>query len=245
MHKTIIALTLIISFSNSTFSQIESGKKTSKNAKVLQNTKSQNCDSLKTNYVFLSYSKGTSFRNLSIREKFVKNQDQLNSEVKIPSFNVDLALKSQITKNFFYNFGIGYQQFGEDFKFEGNDTSISYKTRYSNLILPFKIGIQGGKKLNYFAATGLQGQMLYEYKKTETIKIEDTETSVSTKKASNLSSFGLSSCSTIGLQYNLNFICFALAMEYIYQLNSMFQVQKGLKHNPYFYGVKFSVGFKI
>ena len=87
--------------------------------------------------------------------------------------------------------------------------------------------------------------MLYEYKKSETVKIEDTETSSSTKKTSNLSSFGLSSCCTIGLQYNLNFFCFALAGEYIYQLNSTFQAQKGIKHNPYFYGVKFSIGFKI
>ena len=227
MYKIIFTLTLIISFSNSTFSQIESGKKTSKKTKILQNTKSSNSDSLKTNCVFLSYSTGTSFRNLSITEKFVKNQDQLNSEVKIPSFSADLALKSHFNKNLFYIFGIGYQQFGEDFKFEG-DTTISYQTRYSNLILPFKIGIQGGKKLNYFVSTGLQGQMLYEYKKSETVKIEDTETSSSTKKTSNLSSFGLSSCSTIGLQYNSNFFCFSLAGEYIYQLNSTFQAHKGI-----------------
>ncbi|MES2589810.1 MAG: hypothetical protein V4622_12595 [Bacteroidota bacterium] len=241
MIRILFFTTFLSLFSTFSFSQIVSGKKTQKPKRDLS---SNTNDTLKKAYLLLSYNNGISFREMSITEKIVKKQEQLNAETKMPVSNFELSFKSEINKHFYYHIGIGTQKYGEKYDFVG-DTSISYTTTYSNLAIPLKLSVQTGTKLNLFASTGIQAQMLVKYRKYETTIIGNNETEVIYKKSTNISPFTLASTSSIGVQYNLDIVSFSLAGEYIRQLTSTFDSQKGIVHKPYFYGVKLSIGFRI
>jgi hypothetical protein len=245
MKNYIILLFLCSSFSFSTFAQIESGKTKQKGTKTKEKPKKIIGESEKTNLVSFSYIYGESFRNFKITDKDFEDNFSFKKEEKaIKTSNFYLELQSPLKKNFFASFGIGHQIYGENYNFI-SDTSLSYTTKYTHLAIPLKIGFETKSKVQFFASTGIQAQMLYSYKRSETVKIGDEETITNFKKENYTNLFTLTSVSTLGIRYSISNINIGIAGDYFYQLNSSFQKQKGYTHHPWFYGIRFSLGYKF
>lgn len=245
MKNYIILLFLSLSFCFSVSAQIESGKTKQKGTKTKEKPKKIIGEGEKNNLVTFSYIYGESFRNFKIIDPdFEDNYSFKKDETSQKTSNFYLELQSPLKKNFFASFGIGHQIYGENYNFI-SDTSLSYTTKYTHLALPIKIGIETKTKVQIFASTGIQAQMLYSYKRSETVKIGDEETSTNFKKENYTNLFTLASVSTLGLRYSISNLTFGIAGDYFYQLNSSFQKQKGYAHHPWFYGIRFSLGYKF
>lgn len=241
MKVSLILCLSMISF-NLTFSQIESGKKGPEIKKV--KVKAERNDSIIRNSAIISYGFGNSFRIASIQDSIFLTPSEIQNEFKVKSNQIGFNLKQELNKNFAFSMGVGYQSFGEQFNLVA-DTSRKYEVKYKNFVVPLKFFVQAGKELKFFASTGFQGQFLFDYEKKITIKTSEKETVSSLNKDNNLRKVSFASTSSLGLQYYFSNFTLNLSGDFIYQLSSTFQKQKGLTHNPFYYGISFGFGFYI
>ncbi len=247
MQKTLLFLSFFICLN--LFSQIESGKTIPKNKdkeKEIKLKKIKPIDTTQTNFIFFTFSQGNSFRKFNITDEFFSSKFENNlKEKEIKTSNFHLELKTPVKNNFFIQFGIANQNYGESFEKTG-DTSFIYTTKYKHFSVPIKLGVEHGKKLKFFISSGFQLQMLASYKKIETLKIpQQKESEEIFKTDSNLRPLSLAFNSNAGIVYRFNAFSFALSAEYIRQLNSTYLPQKAYSHKPYFYGVNIGIGFTI
>jgi hypothetical protein len=240
--KTALILSFSIFCISSIFSQIESGKKGQEIKEV--KIKREKNDSIIKNSAILSYGFGNSFRTISIQDSIFTNPSELREEFKVNRNQFAFNLKKEINKNFAFSMGVGYQSYGEQFNLVA-DTAKKYEIKYKNFVIPLQFYVQTGGNLKLFASTGFQAQFLFDYEKETTIRIADKETISSLNKDVNLRKVNLASTSSLGLQYYLSNFTLTLKGDFIYQLSSTYQEQKGLNHHPFYYGISFGFGFYI
>lgn len=243
----IFSLTCLFLFTNSIlFSQIESGKKKGKKNKQVVEASKQNENEPKT-IVSLSYARGNSFRILKQNGDFFGDSlGEKSLETKIPCSGIYLGLNNSLQKNLFLDFGIGFQQFGEQFSKDMIDSTISYENKYSNIVLPLKIQFKKGKDFQLFVSTGFQAQLALAFSNEYTITKDNASNTIKSEITYNKNSFSLASCSSIGFQMRFSpKSCLIVSGDFIQQLSSSYNKQAPHIHKPNFYGFKIGLGFKL
>lgn len=228
------------------FSQIESGKKKGKKNKTTIEPSKQSEEEQKT-IVSLSYGRGNSFRILKQNGYFYGDslgERSLETKKATPAFY--LALNSPLQKKLFLDFGIGFQQFGEQYSKVLLDSMVSYENKYSNLVLPFKIQYKKGKDFQFFVSTGFQAQLALKFSNAYTITKDNTSTTTTSTITYNKTSFSFASTSSIGFQMRFSpKSCLIVSGDFIQQLSSSYNKQAPYIHKPNFLGFKIGLGFKI
>jgi hypothetical protein len=131
-----------------------------------------------------------------------------------------------ISKVLFFEGGLSYLRNGEQYSWKSseNDSSFSYQTSYSYISMPLQVKIQGGLRLKYFLATGLQPQLFQSFRqKQQWTNDVNTKYSATLKDNSNLNSFVISWITTAGLALEISKLYgIRISAQYRSQLNSSY-----------------------
>lgn len=252
MRKALTALCFLLA-AFSLNAQIESGKTGPKKKRT--HTKTEKTEGAKpdkspaSDYTLLSlnYSYGSSFRTLKENGDFYGEPlGERSQETRLPVSGVYLAANTKFDGHIHLDFALGFQQYGEQYENSGSDTSISYKTTYSQLVLPLKVQYQGGKKVSFFIGTGFQAQLLAAYQNKTTVTIEGNESTIKETVLKNKSPFSLASTSSIGVQLPMTAkSTLLISGDYVLQLSNTFNKQAPYIHRSSLFGFKVGIGFKI
>ncbi|MGV3632139.1 MAG: hypothetical protein ACO1O6_13095 [Bacteroidota bacterium] len=234
--------------------QIESGK--SGPRKKRTRTKTEKTKGPETNRIpvadnytllSLSYSYGSSFRTLKENGDFYGEPlSERSRETRLPVSGFYLGANTEFAGRIHLDFGLGFQQYGEQYKNSGSDTLISYKTTYSQLVLPLKVQYQTGSKVKFFIGTGFQAQLLAAYLNKTTTTIEGNENTVKVTELKNKTPFSIASTSSVGVQLPMNAKSMLLISgDYILQLSNTFNKQAPYIHRSNLFAVKVGIGFKL
>jgi len=247
--KHVLFLALLSCFSLPSFAQIESGKKGEKKKKIKTTEAVSTSTKPLEDYTLLSlsYAHGSAFRLLKTNGDFYGDSlGEKSREQRLNTSAVYLGANSKLSKNLYLDFGLGFQQFGEQYEHEFTDSTVNYKTKYSTVVLPFKLHFQVGKKVIFFVNTGIQAQLLAGYSNEYTVKKGSAETTTETHLLKFKNTFSLASTSSLGIQFPFSpKTCLIVSGDYIQQVSSTFNKQAPYIHKSNFYGFKIGLGFKI
>ncbi|MCE3295666.1 MAG: hypothetical protein K0R65_1380 [Crocinitomicaceae bacterium] len=254
--KNFFSLFCLMLLTFSLNSQIETGKSgTKKKRKTTvqdKNTGTGKTDKTvvpKEDYTLLSlgYSYGSSFRSLKENGDFYGEPlGERGQEKRLPVSGVYLGANTKFDQKIHLDFGIGFQQYGEQYQNSGSDTTISYKTTYSHVVLPLKVQYQTGDKIIFFIGTGLQAQLLAAYLNKTSTTIEGNETTVKVTELKNKNPFSIASVSSAGVQLPLgNRASFLVSADYALQLSNTFNKQAPYIHRSNLFAIKAAIGFKL
>lgn len=234
--------------------QIESGKTGPKKKRTRSKTEKVKGPATRQipvayDYTLLSlhYSFGSSFRTLKENGDFYGEPlGERSQETRLPVSGVYLGANTKFNKQIHLDFGLGFQQYGEQYTSSGSDTLVSYKTRYSNLVLPLKVQYQSGQKVIFFIGTGFQAQLLAAYLKKTSTTVEGNESTVKVTELKNKNPFSIASISSIGVQLPMSAkSTLLISGDYILQLSNTFNKQAPYIHRSNLFGFKVGIGFKI
>lgn len=246
--KFLFLFSSLLFFELHSFTQIESGKTGEKKKKPKEVKKTTPVTpSEDFTLLSLNYAHGNAFRLLKSNGDFYGEALGERAKEKLISANgFYFAANSKLNKNIYLDFGLGLQQYGEQYKYENLDTTISYTTKYSTTVLPLKIHFQTGKKLVLFFNTGIQAQLLVKYSNSYNSKIGAEETITETELLKYKNSFSLASTTSIGIMYPFSTkTCILLSGDFIQQISSTYNNQAPYIHKANFYGFKIGLGYKF
>ena len=185
--------------------------------------------------IYLHYGYGSSFRTLKPNTTdFGKELGARSEEKPIFVSSIQAGAISKINTHLSWDFGILWLQFGEQYHQTFGDSISNYTSTYTHIAVPIRIHFSYGKRLSWFCATGLQGQMLSKYKKEIAIEIPGQSISSTEKNLKYANSFHVSSTTSTGIKYQLGpHIQFLLAGEFIFQLSNTYNKQNAYIHHPY------------
>lgn len=246
--KFLILFSSLLFFEMHSYTQIVSGKtsdKKKKNKELKKTTPVTPSEDF--TLLSLNYAHGNAFRLLKSNGDFYGEDLGEHAKEKLISANgFYFAANSKLNKNIYLDFGLGLQQYGEQYTYQNLDTTISYTTKYSNVVLPLKVHFQTGKKLVFFFNTGIQAQLLSKYFNSNTTKIGEEEEIKETALLKYKNAFSLASTSSIGVSYPFSpKTCIMLSGDFIQQISSTYNKQAPYIHKANFYGFKIGLGCKF
>ena len=131
-----------------------------------------------------------------------------------------------LSKLLYFDGGMSYLQNGEQYSWESseNDSTFSYQTSYSYISMPLQVKIQGGLRLKYFLATGLQPQLFQSFRqKQQWTNDVNTKYTAILKDNNECNSFVISWITTVGFQVEMSKLYgVRIAAQYRNQLNSSY-----------------------
>ncbi len=249
----IVSLFCFLLFAFSLTAQIESGKtgpkKKKKNPEKEKTEVIKAPETLTGDYTLLkfSYSYGSSYRSLKPNGDFYGEPlGERSKETRLPVSGFHLGVNTKFEGHIHLDFGIGFQQFGEQYNNGGSDTIIEYTSTYSRMVLPLKVQYHGGKKTVFFVGAGFEAQLLAAYSNKTTTTIESKESSVKVTTLKNKAPFSLAAVASAGVQLPLGKkLTFLASGEYSIQLSNTFNKQATYVHRSDLFGVKLGLGYKL
>jgi len=168
-----------------------------------------------------------SSRDLAVNSNFLaKPLGERAFETSYVRWGFTLGMTLPISKVLFFEGGLSYLRNGEQYSWKSseNDSSFSYQTSYSYISMPLQVKIQGGLRLKYFLATGLQPQLFQSFRqKQQWTNDVNTKYSATLKDNSDLNSFVISWITTAGLALELSKLYgIRISAQYRSQLNSSY-----------------------
>jgi hypothetical protein len=168
-----------------------------------------------------------SSRDLAVNSDFLaKPLGERAFETSYVRWGFTLGMTLPISKVLFFEGGLSYLRNGEQYSWKSseNDSSFSYQTSYSYISMPLQVKIQGGLRLKYFLATGLQPQLFQSFRqKQQWTNDVNTKYSATLKDNSDLNSFVISWITTAGLALELSKLYgIRISAQYRNQLNSSY-----------------------
>ena len=166
-------------------------------------------------------------RILTVNSKFLnKPLGERAFETSYVRWGFTLGISVPLSKVLYFDGGISYLQNGEQYSWESleNDSSFSYQTSYSYISMPLQLKIQGGLRLKYFLASGLQPQLFQSYRQNQQWTNDvNTKYSATLKYNSDLNSFLISWITTAGLALEISKLYgIRISAQYRNQLNSSY-----------------------
>lgn len=171
---------------------------------------------------------------------FGKELGDRNDEKPLFTQSYELGLLSKLNKNWWFNLGISYTSFGEQYQIDWVDSSFAYQNKYNWLAVPFRIQFEGPSKIGFFINSGLQGQMLSSYRHEEQRSIDGINSESTDKSTSNIRGISLSTTSVLGIKPKISpQVRLILAYSFQFQLSNSYVKQFAYTHQAYSHMFRF------
>ena len=176
---------------------------------------------------YFEASRFNSSRDLAVNSGFLtKPLGEREFETSYVRWSFTLGMSVPLSKALYFDGGMSYLQNGEQYSWESseNDSTFSYQTSYSYISMPLQLKIQGGLRLKYFVASGLQPQLFQSFRqKQQWTNDVNTKYSATLKDNSDLNSFVISWITTAGLALEISKLYgIRISAQYRNQLNSSY-----------------------
>jgi hypothetical protein len=247
-----IVLLIFVSFSFSSWSQVEIGGKAIEQAEVAKKK-----DKLpKSSKTFKSIDAPTSFyvlTNWSSNQRTLEPNSSIfgdtlgdrSKEKALGTWSFSLGIRNRINSHLAWDGGIAYNRNGEQYVFEAEDTAYSYQTTYSYIALPVRLTVSYGKSVELYGGVGIMPQLYTGYKQEiqwrTSSNSEDSET-IKRKVGYAPNSFILSALVNLGVCFHFekNWSVM-ISPELRYQLTSSYAKQDEFIHKNRAIGVSFGL----
>jgi len=176
---------------------------------------------------YFEASRFNSSRDLVVNPDFLaKPLGERAFETSYLRWSFTLGMSVPLSKALYFDGGMSYLQNGEQYSWESseNDSSFSYQTSYSYISMPLQLKIQGGHRIKYFVASGLQPQLFQSYRqKQQWTNDVNTKYTAILKDNNECNSFIISWITTVGFQVEMSKLYgVRIAAQYRNQLNSSY-----------------------
>ena len=161
-----------------------------------------------TSCFYLEASRLNSNRDLAVNSDFLaKPLGEREFETSFVRWSFTLGISVPLSKLLYFDGGISYIKNGEQYSWKSsvNDSSFSYQTSYSYISMPLQLKIQGGLRLKYFLASGLQPQLFQSYRQNQQWTNDvNTKYTATLKDNNEYNSFVISWITSAGFQLEMS-----------------------------------------
>jgi len=157
---------------------------------------------------YFEASRFNSSRDLVVNSSFLaKPLGEREFETSYVRWSFTLGMSVPLSKVLYFDGGMSYLQNGEQYSWKSleNDSTFSYQTSYSYISMPLQLKIQGGLRLKYFVASGLQPQLFQSYFQNQQWTNDvNTKYTATLKDNNECNSFVISWITTVGFQVEMS-----------------------------------------
>ncbi len=199
--------------------------------------------------VFLGANWSATDRVLNVNNNiFGDSLGERAKETGLNTWSFGLGMRNQINKYLMWEGGITFLRNGEQYRFEGTDTSYSYISTYSYIGMPIKLYYTYGvNRFRLQVGGGVIPQMALKFRQDISYRTsEGSEDSEEVKTKDGQSSFTVSLVANVGVHYELGSGWgIYLQPEYRYQLGSTYLKTEPYKHYGTALGLSFGLTKKL
>lgn len=238
---TLLASTLFIT--SISFSQIESD-----GDKISKKIKKEVVGPSSTTQLFIGMTPSYTFRTLEPNDGLFGKpvgEREFEEGKWVTSFN--MGVRSALTDNIGFEFGIGFNREREFYLFEDVDTMYQYTSTYNYLNFPLKLSFSTPGRISFYSAAGIAPKVFFNQKQEITFNngtgFEETEERI-IKDGFNTMLIDVIVNAGIRLNATESWGAYILP-EFRYQLNNTYDKQAPLKRHPYAIGIQFGLEFSL
>ncbi|MCH2234846.1 MAG: PorT family protein [Crocinitomicaceae bacterium] len=206
------------------FSQIMNEEGETIKKKKEKKIKKPKCDTCDFSLFYVDFTSQRSFR--SFEDNSVYNSyAEWEQQTRDFNFGVSGGLMMDLAPNIQLDIGASYFGHGENYKYEDPDSLYSFRNRYMQLAIPFRLKFVYGEDFQFYAGIGGMPSNILSIRFTEAYRFPgSTEiTEVEPVKLKNdFNSFNFYLLGSVGINYYLRYIGFHLGFDYRYGLTNTY-----------------------
>lgn len=153
------------------------------------------------------------------------------------------GIRSQMTKNFLFELGIGFNSNSETYDFTSTDSIYRYSNTYRHISFPIRVAYTYGEEISFYGGVGVMPKAFMSLKREiTTLNINNQESTEEFIEKDGYNLFVIDAMATIGtrIEFNPNYGIFAM-VEARRQLTNNYTDQGPYIRKPYALGFNFGI----